>query len=83
MATNNSPLILPATPMGTNGLTVTADIRGLKEPVKIPSGWVWLWWTLGAVLLLLLAWWAWKKWRRKKIEIQKGKVIPPHEKARK
>jgi hypothetical protein len=38
---------------------VANDIRDIKPPIEIHSGWEWLWWTLGAlavVTLLLLAW---------------------------
>src|SRR6266403_484545 len=27
-------------------LSVTNDLRDIKPPVEIPSGWEWLWWTL-------------------------------------
>ena len=35
------------TPVATNA----NDIRDIKPPVEIPSGWEWLWWALGALIL--------------------------------
>jgi hypothetical protein len=52
----------------TNGL---ADIRPLKSPVEIPSGWAWLWWTLGSVAVVaVVAWLVWYFRRR-------AQVVPP------
>ena len=30
---------------------VASDIRDIKPPIEISSGWIWLWWVLGAMVL--------------------------------
>ena len=30
------------------------DIRDIKPPIEIPNGWEWLWWTLGALVVLVI-----------------------------
>lgn len=62
---------------------VTNDIRSIKAPVPIPSGWAWLAWLLGGAALAALAWAAYKRWRRKREQPVPEVIIPPHERARK
>ena len=81
-ATNSSALIVPP-PNTTTNAAATNDIRDIKAPVPVSSGWTWLAWALGAAALLALVWWTWKRWRRKKSEPAPVVVIPPHERARK
>lgn len=70
----NLPAALPAP--GTN------DLRDLKPPVDIPSGWAWVGWTLAALAALALAWWAWRWWLRRRARGQIVPVVPPHVRAR-
>jgi hypothetical protein len=49
---------------GTNALE---ELRPLKPPVEIPSGWAWLWWLLAALLVMGLAafgLWYWRRHRK-------------------
>lgn len=62
--------------------TVTNDLRDIKPPVEIPSGWAWVWWVVAALAFILLAWWAWRYWQRKKSIAPVVPVIPPHVRAR-
>ena len=65
-----------ALPASTNlAAGVAEDIRGIKAPVAIPSLWTWIGWSLVVVVAALLAWWAWRWWRRKQAEVTI--VIPP------
>ncbi len=76
---SNSPaLIGPPLSPSVN----TNDIRGLKPPVEIPSGWAWLGWTLGALVLVILLVLLWRWWRRKRLAIPPVLVIPPHIRAK-
>jgi len=59
-------------PQGTN------ELRDIKPPVDIPSGWQWLWWVLGAVALGMMLYWAWRRWRKRAAEKPAVPVIPPH-----
>jgi hypothetical protein len=61
---------------------VTNELRDIKPPVEIPSGWAWVWWVGVALAVILLAWWAWRYWQRKKAIVPLVPVIPPHVRAR-
>ena len=61
---------------------VTNALHDIKPPVEIPSGWAWLWWTLGALALAVVAYLAWKYWRKRKSEIPPVPVIPAHIRAK-
>ena len=72
--------------MITNGLSTqsqptaaaTNALRDIKPPVEIPSGWEWLWWTLGALALAALAFLAWRHWRKRKARIAFVPPVPAH-----
>src|SRR5437764_238631 len=71
----------------TNAVSVLAsqgtnDLRDIKPPVEIPSGWVWLWWTLGILAAAALLIWAWRYWRKRRAELPVAPVIPPHVRAK-
>lgn len=78
--TNSSPLIFPPPGSATNALV--EDIRGIRDPVPIPAGWMWIAWMLGVAAVIALAWLAWKRWKMRPTELLTGTVIPPHERAR-
>jgi hypothetical protein len=81
MASNSSALVLDAPSADTNAVAA-ADIRDLKPPVDIPTGWEWLWWTLGALVVAAVVafaiWWWWRRANRP----QPPPLIPPHVRAR-
>jgi hypothetical protein len=80
-ATNASAVIIPPNPpTATNA--VTEDIRDIRDPVPIPSGWKWLGWLVGAIALALLAWQAWKRFQLRPTRLIPAPVIPAHERAR-
>jgi hypothetical protein len=64
---SHSPLTAGA---GTN------DLRDIKPPIDIPSGWVWLGWILA--LLVVTALWAWRYWQKRRAQVPPVPVIPPH-----
>lgn len=73
--------VLPQPP--TASTVVTNDIRDIKPPVEIPSGWAWLGWTLAVLVLAAAALAAWRRWRKQKAAPSKPAVVtPPHERAR-
>src|SRR5437773_553653 len=77
--TSNNALIVP--PPSTAS-AVTNDIRPIKAPVEIPSGWVWAIW-VGAILIVLsaaIAGLIW--WRKKRMTPAPVVVIPPHVRAK-
>jgi hypothetical protein len=62
--------------------TATNDLRDIKPPVEIASGWAWVWWALGALALAGLLWVAWRYWQRRRAQIALPPVIPAHVRAR-
>ena len=83
MATHFSALIIPApTPSATNSLTNAVDIRQAKAPVEIPTGWTWLWWTLGILAVAAAAYLLWRRWGRQQAPPAPPIIIPPHVRAR-
>ena len=78
MKTNSSAILVPR----PSAAAATNDIRGIKPPVEIPSGWAWLWWALAAVLLLSLAAGAWRWWRKKQAAVPAVPPIPAHVRAK-
>jgi hypothetical protein len=80
MKITNAPLrvIQPSAPPGGD----TNDIRGIKPPVEIPSGWDWVGWTLGALALAAALWWAWRWWRARVTALPAVPPVPPHVRAR-
>jgi hypothetical protein len=58
------------------------DIRDIKPPVNIPSGWEWLWWTLGALAVAALLFALWRWWQKRKANIPVEPPVPAHERAK-
>ena len=54
------------------------DIRAIRPPVEIPSGWVWAWWILGALALAALVYFAWRSWQKRRAMTLIVPAIPPH-----
>ncbi len=62
--------------------SVTNELRDIKPPVHIPSGWAWLWWMAGAVALAAALYFGWRYWRKRRAFVPPVPVIPPHVRAR-
>ena len=62
--------------------TNASDLRDIKPPVEIPSGWAWLWWLLGALVLAAAAFELWKWWQKRKANVAVAPPIPAHVRAR-
>ncbi len=60
----------------------TNDLREIKPPVALPSGWEWLAWVLGGIMLLLLLYLAWRYWQKRRSEVPKIPEVPAHIRAR-
>lgn len=58
------------------------NLRDIKPPVEIPSGWAWVGWALGALVLASLLVWAWLYWQRRRAQVVPVPVIPPHVRAK-
>jgi len=60
----------------------TNDLRDIKPPVEIPSGWAWVWWGLAALAAAALLFQAWRYWQKRRSELPPVPVIPPHVRAK-
>ena len=60
----------------------TNDIRAIKPPVEIPSGWEWLWWTLGVLALATALFFLWRWWQKKTATAAFIPPVPPHVRAK-
>jgi hypothetical protein len=75
IVTNSAPATAAAT-------APRMDIRDLKPPVEIPSGYEWLWWTLGALAVVIAAWLLWRWWQQRQAQAAIVPVVPAHVRAR-
>jgi hypothetical protein len=75
-ATNSIPISSSSASPATNAL------RDIKPPVEIPTGWVWAFWVISALLLVALACWAWRFWRKRRAQVAIPPIIPPHIRAK-
>jgi len=60
----------------------TNNLRDIKPPLEIPSGWAWLWFALGALALVVAAYLFWRYWRKRRTKVAAVPVIPPHVRAK-
>jgi hypothetical protein len=60
----------------------TNDLRDIKPPVEIPSGWAWVLWSLLAVAMVAAAYWLWRYWQKRRLQEPVIPTIPPHVRAR-
>ena len=69
--------------MITNSPTASAkDIRDIKPPIEISSGFDWLWILLGALAVLAILFFAWKLWKKHRSQIPVEPPIPAHVRAK-
>ena len=70
--------------MATNQTASIAanDIRDIKPPVEIPSGWEWLWWVLAALATIAIAVMIWHWWQKRRSQIPVEPPVPAHVRAK-
>jgi hypothetical protein len=61
---------------------VASDIRDIKPPVEIPTGWEWLWLTLGVLAGAVILFALWKWWQKRKLHLPVAPPIPAHVRAK-
>lgn len=84
MNTNSRAVLVPApaAPGATNA-ALAKDIRDIRGPVEIPSGWAWLGWTLALLAVAVAAFLVARFWRRTCGRRAAARIIvPPHVRAR-
>jgi hypothetical protein len=62
--------------------SVVNDIRDIKPPVPIGSGWAWLWWIGGALVLAIVLFILWRRLRNRKDTMAFPPPIPAHLRAK-
>jgi hypothetical protein len=80
MKTNLSALTSSTTNLSAS--QATNDLRAIKPPLVIPSGWEWLWWTLGILAFVALTYFAWRWWQKRRRQTSPIVIVPPHVRAR-
>jgi hypothetical protein len=69
--------------MITNSPTATInDIRDIKPPLEISDGLAWLWWTLGALVLLTILLLAWRYFLGRVTQVSGPAPVPAHIRAK-
>ena len=80
MKTNLSALASSSTNLSAE--SATNDLRAIKPPVSIPTGWEWLWWMLAVLALAALCFFAWRWWQKRRRQATPVVIAPPHLRAR-
>jgi hypothetical protein len=75
-ATSSIPINSSSAAVSTNAL------RDIKPPVEIPTGWVWAFWLIGALLVAAIGYWAWRYWQKRHAQMAIPPIIPPHVRAK-
>ena len=68
----------------TNATTAstTDSLRDIRPPIEIPTGWEWVWWTLGILAAVVAAYVAWRYWQKRKEQLACVPLVPAHVRAR-
>ncbi len=72
--TNTTPTNLLSRLAGSG----TNDLRDIRPPVEIPSGWAWLFWLAGALLVLALLYLAWRFAKNRRTAAPAPPPVPAH-----
>lgn len=60
----------------------TNDIRDIRPPVVIPSGWAWVGWTLLVLAVAAAAFFLWRWWQKRRVIQAIVSPVPPHVRAK-
>jgi hypothetical protein len=72
-------MITNATPQNA---AMATDIRDIKPPMDIPTGWAWLWWTLAILAVVIAAILIWRWRQKRKLFVPVVPPIPAHVRAK-
>jgi hypothetical protein len=74
--------VAPTNALPDLAVAATNQLRDIKPPVYIPSGWTWLWWCLGLLAVAAALFCAWRYWQARRAVAPVVPVIPPHVRAK-
>jgi hypothetical protein len=66
----------------TSSLQAATDIRDIKPPLEISSGWAWLWWALLALAVAVAVFLIWRWRKNRKLNIVLPPPVPAHVRAK-
>lgn len=67
----------------TNSSAAIADaLHDIKPPIEISGRWIWLWWALGALVLLVAIWLIVRFLKNRKVNVPLVPPVPAHIRAR-
>lgn len=58
------------------------NIRDIKPPIVIPNPWEWIWWGLGALVVLVILYLAWRYWQKRRSQAPVEPLVPAHIRAK-
>lgn len=61
---------------------VAMDIRDIKPPMPIATGWEWVWWAAGALAVLAILFALWKWWQKRAASQPVPPPVPAHIRAK-
>lgn len=79
---SNSALIVPAQPSATNSAADLAFREAPKPLLDIFNVWFWVWLLLILLVIATVAFFLWRRWRKKASEVPATPPIPPQVRAR-
>lgn len=62
--------------------SVANDIRDIKPPLEISSGYAWLWWLLAALVIVAATWLFLRWWQKRKANRPLPPPVPAHVRAK-
>jgi hypothetical protein len=65
-----------------SAVSAANDIRDIKPPLEIPTGWAWLWWLLAILFVVVAAILIWRWWQKRKTFVPVVPPIPAHVRAK-
>jgi hypothetical protein len=69
-------------PVASAPVVGATDIRDIAPPVEIPSGLEWLWWTLAAAAIVVVAVVLWRLLRQRATQVPVIPALPAHVRAK-
>ena len=72
----------PITGIPAGLIAPTNGLRDIKPPLEIPNPWVWIGWTLAALVLAAIVWLAWRRWQKQRAQIPVVPPVPAHIRAK-